>query len=355
MSSRIDAIQARVSDSDVDAALITQLTDIRWAVGFSGSNGILIVRRDDAHLVTDGRYTEQAREEVEAAVVHVPGYRLYDHVEEAGLLEGAERVLCQADHLTVHQYDEIRSRFSAIEWKPVSQFMVSAVASKSPGEIDRIRRAQQITDRVFSDLLTLLRPGVTEREIGAEIVYRHIKYGAERVSFDPIVASGNNGAKPHARPTDRSLQNGELVIIDMGCFVEGYASDMTRTVAMGEPGDEAREVYAAVLDAQEAALEAARAGMSSKTLDAVARDALTDAGYGEYFTHGLGHGVGLNIHEWPRLSYHTDDRLPEKAVVTIEPGVYIPDSFGIRIEDIVVLREDGCENLTASRKDLIIL
>ncbi len=355
MTSRIDAIQARLRELKVDAALITRMTDIRWATGFSGSNGILIVLPDESHFVTDGRYTEQARDQVTGATVHVPGYKLYEHVSEEGLLEDVQHGACQADHLTIEQYEKLRSRFSAIEWNPISQFLDGAVASKSAEEVECMRRAQDITDRVFSDILTLIRPGVTEREIGAEIVYRHIRYGADRVSFDPIVASGLNGARPHARPTDTAIERGQLVTIDMGCFVEGYASDMTRTIAVGDPGEDARAAYHAVLQAQQAALNAAQAGMSSKALDAVARDALSDVGYGEYFTHGLGHGVGLNVHEWPRLSYHTDDELPEGAVVTIEPGVYLPNRFGLRIEDMVVLRADGCENLTASTKELIVL
>jgi Xaa-Pro aminopeptidase len=206
---------------------------------------------------------------------------------------------------------------------------------------------------VFDEILALLRPGVTEQEHAAEIVYRHLNYGAERMAFDPIVASGPQGAKPHARPTGRAVERGDLVVMDLGCVVDGYASDMTRTVGVGALDSKEREVCATVLKAQKAAIEAARSGMSSKALDGVAREIIEEAGLGDAFSHGLGHGLGLEVHEWPRLSYHVDDELPDRCVVTIEPGVYLGGEFGIRIEDIVVLSPDGAEVLTESRKELI--
>jgi Xaa-Pro aminopeptidase len=191
--------------------------------------------------------------------------------------------------------------------------------------------------------------------VAAEIVYQHLQRGAARMSFDPIVAGGEHGAIPHNRPTGRVLKQGDMVVLDFGCVIDGYASDMTRTVALGEPGASARAVYDVVLDAQERAIDAVHAGMSTKALDRVARDTITEAGYGEYFGHGLGHGIGLQTHEWPRLSYHVDDELPEGATVTIEPGIYLPGQFGVRIEDIVVVRDGGCQNLTSSPKSLIVL
>lgn len=218
-----------------------------------------------------------------------------------------------------------------------------------------MRRAQAVTDAVFEHLLEFIKPGMQEQEIAAEIVYQHLSRGAERMSFDPIVASGPNAALPHGRPTSKRLQQGELVLVDMGCFVDGYASDMTRTIAIGEPGDEARAVYNLVLDAQERAIESAHGGIASADLDDAARSVIAAGGYGDYFSHGLGHGVGLQIHEWPRVSYHVDYTLPVGAAVTIEPGIYLPDRIGVRIEDLIILREDGCDNLTASPKSLICL
>jgi Xaa-Pro aminopeptidase len=186
-------------------------------------------------------------------------------------------------------------------------------------------------------------------------VYGHLRRGAERMAFEPIVASGSNGALPHARPTDRPLRAGDLVVLDFGGVLDGYASDMTRTVAVGEPGEEARRVHAAVREAQEAAIGAARAGIRTDELDAAARDVLRRHGLGEAFMHGLGHGIGLQTHEWPRVSYQRQDTLPPGCAITIEPGAYLEGRFGVRIEDIVVLHADGCRNLTRAPKELIVL
>jgi Xaa-Pro aminopeptidase len=355
VTDHIATIQRLLAEHDADAALLTSLPDIRWAVGFSGSNGLLVVTREAAHLVTDGRYTVQAAEEVAGAEVHVPGYALIEHVEGEGLLGGAQTVLVQADDLTVAQHLNLEAIFSGLVLRPVTGLLREAVASKSEEEIDAIRRAQAVTEAVFDEVLPFVGPGVSERDLAAEIVYQHLKRGASAMAFEPIVASGVRGALPHARPSGKTLRPGELVVLDMGCVLDGYNSDMTRTVALGDPGEEARAAYAVVLDAQRRATEAVQAGASTKAVDAVARDRIADAGLGEYFSHGLGHGVGLRVHEWPRLSYNTDDVLPENAVVTVEPGVYLPERFGIRIEDLVVARADGPEVLTRTPKDLLVL
>lgn len=356
MTARIQKLQKRLSEKAADALLLTFLPDIRWACGFSGSNGVLLVRADKAYFLSDGRYESQAKQEVEGAEIRIPGYKLFEHIQEENLMDGVETILFQSDHATVAQLEEWKERFAGIAWKPVENVATRLVASKDDNEIDQMRRAQQITEHVFDHVLEqVLAPGVTERDVAAEIVYQHLKRGADKVSFDPIVASGPQGALPHARPTAQEIRSGDLVVIDMGCFVNGYASDMTRTVAVGEPEEEARRVYHVVLNAQKRAIEAARAGISSKELDGVARQEIEEAGYGDYFSHGLGHGVGLQVHEWPRLSYHVDDTLPERAAVTIEPGIYLPDRFGVRIEDVVVLREHGSDNLTRAPKDELIV
>lgn len=359
--SNIQTLQTRIDEERGDAALLTFLPDIRWACGFTGSNGILLCFASDeeryggAHFLSDGRYKTQAHREVREAEIHIPGYKLLYYVKEEGLLDGAETVLFQSEHVTVDQLKELEELFPEVRWKPVKELLTREVARKQADEIERIRKAQEVTEEVFSFLTTFIRPGMTEKEVAAELVYQHLRRGAERMSFDPIVASGPNAALPHARPSERRIEEGELLLIDMGCFLDGYASDMTRTVAVGEPGEEERKVYVTVLAAQKAAIEAARARMRAPALDRVARQVIDDAGYGSYFGHGLGHGVGLQIHEWPRVSYHVDYELPEGAAVTIEPGIYLPERFGVRIEDIVVLREGGCENLTAAPKELIII
>lgn len=355
-TARLDAVRARLREREADAVLLTFLPDVRWACGFTGSNGMLLVTEHGAQFITDGRYTAQAKDEVHGARVHIGRGGLYQYIDEEGLLEETGEVLFQGDHVPVQTLHAWEKRFEGVSWTSVSGFLRDLVAEKSDDEVNALREAQSITEAVFDELLDVIEPGMTEREVAAEIVYRHLRRGAEKMSFDPIVASGPNGAKPHARPTDRVLKEGELVVIDMGGFRNGYVSDMTRTVALGEPGAAAREGYALVLRAQRAALQAARAGMASKDLDAVARDVIADGGLGDHFAHGLGHGVGLQIHEWPRVSYTADYELPAGAAVTIEPGVYVPDDgYGVRIEDVVILREDGCENLTAAEKELVVL
>jgi Xaa-Pro aminopeptidase len=350
MTARIDAIRAQVSTHEVDAALLTRLTDIRWAVGFSGSNGILIVRPEDVHFVTDGRYAEQAHEEVDGATIHVPGYKLYKHVEKSGLFGEARTVLCQSDDITIDQYEELRSRFSGIEWHPVSHLLRERVASKTLEEIDRLRRAQKITDQVFTDIVSLIRPGVTEREIAAEIVYRHIREGADRVSFDPIVAAGRNGARPHARPTDRSMRRGDLVTIDMGCFAEGYASDMTRTVALGDPGDDARQLPGAIpetvglgrrpVDRQRLGVEPMQVGPPGRdvpferlgVVDVVVELRLRVVGVLQQLVDRfLARGVGLDVLSevrWRRLA--ADERVL-KIRVLIDS---LPNQYSVRINEV---------------------
>ncbi|NBC18818.1 MAG: M24 family metallopeptidase [Bacteroidetes bacterium] len=344
-----------LDEYDVDAALLTFLPDIRWATGFTGSNGVLLVKRDQVYFVTDGRYEDQAKQEVRGAAVHVPGYALHEHIAEEGWLHAGDRVLFQADYVTVNERSRWDDVYDTIDWHGETRVLAQAVAKKTESEIDAIRRAQAVTEAVWSDVLDLLRPGLTEREVAAAITYRHLQRGAERMAFEPIVASGANAARPHARATDRRLESGDVVLVDMGGVVDGYASDMTRTVVLGSPPPDFAEVYGVVREAQEAAIDAARAGMASDALDDVARSLIDAAGYGEAFSHSLGHGIGLQVHEWPPVSFRSEDALPEGAAITIEPGIYLPGAFGVRIEDIIVLRKDGCDRLTQASKELLVL
>ena len=352
---RLDTIRQRTADAGAHAVLITHLADIRWAVGFTGSNGLLVVTESDAHFVTDGRYRAQAEAEVDGAEVHVPGYALAEHVREAALLGDAHSVAVQADHLTVAELSRYRDLFLDVIFEPVSELLASAVAAKSDEEVAAVARAQALTCEVFDAVLPYVQPGVSERDLAAEITYQHLKRGASAMSFEPIVASGPRGALPHARPSSKTLSPGELVVIDMGAYVDGYSSDLTRTVAVGEPMEEAREAYETVRRAQRTAIEVARAGLLGGELDKAARDVIEEAGLGEWFSHSLGHGVGLDVHEWPRLSQQVEHCLPPGATVTIEPGIYLPGQYGIRIEDVIVLRADGCENLTPLPTDLLVV
>jgi Xaa-Pro aminopeptidase len=356
MAHRLSRVRSRLKALDAEGLLLSALPNVRWACGFTGSNGLLLITPDAAQFVTDGRYTEQARQEVDGAELLISEEGLMQRLLDADLLETLGEVVVQADDVTVAAYRQLREHAPSVDWRPESGVLTPLVARKEAAEVDRIRAAQALTEEVFDDLLEALRPGRTEQEIAADITYQHLRRGAEKMAFDPIVASGPNGARPHARPTSRTLQSGDLVVLDMGAVLDGYASDMTRTVALGEPSAAAREGYRVVLEAQRRALKAAQAGMTARELDGVARSYIEDAGLGDAFSHGLGHGIGLEVHEWPRVSHSSDDELPAGACVTIEPGVYVPEEeYGVRIEDIVVLRENGARNLTRTEKELQVL
>jgi len=218
-----------------------------------------------------------------------------------------------------------------------------------------MRQAQRITDEAFSAILEFIRPGMTEQEVAARLVYELLRRGGEKVSFDPIVAAGANGSKPHAIPGDAVIQPGMFVTMDFGCMYGGYCSDMTRTVAVGQPTDEMIAVYNTVLQAQLAGIAAARAGIPGSEIDAAARKVIADAGYGQYFSHSFGHSLGLEIHESPNASPAGNTIMPVGAVISAEPGIYLPGQYGVRIEDVLILKEDGCEVITASPKELIVL
>lgn len=228
-------------------------------------------------------------------------------------------------------------------------------ASKEPWELELMRKAQEITDLTFTQLQKVICAGMTEKDLRAELIYRLYKNGADGLSFDPIVVSGPNTSMPHGVPGDRELQFGDFITMDFGCIYKGYCSDMTRTVALGFVTEEMDKVYKTVLKAQLAGIAATKAGVSGKAIDGAARKVIADAGYGEYFGHGYGHSLGILIHEAPNANTRNEEPMPENAVVSAEPGIYLPGKFGVRIEDVTVLTKDGCEILTKSPKNLIIL
>ena len=352
---RAQVIHNCIDEHDADIVIVSFLPYIRWLTGFTGSNGLVVSSKEGIHFITDGRYKTQSKQEVKKGVVHIASNNLLEYSLEVGVINGDERIVIQAECTSLSQFEEYKKLLPNVEWVPASLIFDKAVAVKNEEERESILQSQRVTDAVFSYLIDFVQPGMTEQELAAEIVYQHMQRGATGMSFDPIVASGPNSALPHARPTSRELQLGDMVVIDMGCFVQGYASDMTRTISIGTPTPEVKKVYQVVLDAQQSALEKASSQLTSRELDAVARSLIEDAGYGAYFSHSLGHGVGLQIHEWPSISWRSDHKLEPGMVVTIEPGIYLPEKFGVRIEDMIQLTEFGCENLTASRKDLIII
>jgi Xaa-Pro aminopeptidase len=310
-------------------------------------------------FITDFRYIEAAREALGG----------YFRVEENtaarkasaiihSIIPRARRLGVESDVMSLQWAEAWKKAFSDLGNKslkliPAEEGIRAMRAVKDRAEIAAMRESQRITEKVFTEILPLLRPGVTERDICAEIIYRLIKNGAEKASFDPIVASGPNGSKPHSGTTERAIGQDEFVTLDFGCVYNGYCSDMTRTVAVGSVSGEMREVYEIVLKAQEAGIAAAKAGVLGKEIDAAARAVITEAGYGQYFGHGFGHGLGIEIHEPPNANMTETKPLPAGAVISAEPGIYLPGRFGVRIEDVIRVTETGSENFTSAAKELL--
>jgi len=352
---RLDALRTKLSSYRLDALLVTFLPHVRYLTGFSGSNGICIISKTGRVFLTDGRYRLQVREEVRGLRVMVTSDSLLKTAVQKGVFPKRGKIGFESQYLTVAELKNLKKLLPNVRWVPTSGLVESLATVKDNTEIALIKKAVAITDTVFAKLLRIIKPGVRELEVAAEITYLHRMEGAEADAFEPIVASGKRGALPHARASGKKIAGGELVTIDMGGRYQGYHSDLTRTVAVGTPSAKARRIYQVVSDAQQLAIDAAGSGISGKALDAVARTYIKKRGYGKYFNHSLGHGLGLQIHEQPRVSVLSKDTLVSGNVVTIEPGVYIPGVGGVRIEDDVVIRNGYCEVLNTAPKELMIL
>lgn len=339
------------------AALITTEHNRRYITGFPSSAGCVLVTGEEAYFLTDFRYIEAARRQIHdmPCIVY---QRMAESVQELLTRHGIERVYVEQSGMTLSEKAGWDSCLTAetVGNSSLDGWLGTMRLVKTPEEMDRIRQAQQLTEYGFTHILSYIAAGKTEREIALELEFAIRRQGAEGVAFDFIVVSGANSSLPHGVPTDKPVERGDFVTMDFGAVVDGWHSDMTRTVAVGTVQDRQRQVYETVRRAQEACLKSLRAGISGVQGDAAAREVIAAAGYGEYFGHGTGHGVGIEIHEEPRLSPTAgEDPLPAGCVVTVEPGIYLPGEFGVRIEDMVMLTPDGCENLTHSPKELIIL
>jgi len=341
-----------VSREKLDLLFVSDLTNVRYLTGFTGTNGACLVGPEDRVFFTDFRYTERAAHEVgEGWERPVTERELLPQI--AKRLRG--RVGFEDGKLSVRQLAKLRDAIpDGVELVPAGDPVEELRAVKDPDEVERIAAAATLTDEVYRWAAERALTGRTERQVARACEARIRELHAEP-SFPPIVAAGPNGALPHAEPGDREIGVGELVVFDMGAQLDGYCSDCTRTFATGDPGPEAREVYELVRTAQEAALEAVRAGAGGREVDAVARKLIADAGHGERFGHGTGHGVGLEVHEGPRLAATSEDELRAGNVVTVEPGVYVPGRFGVRIEDLVVVTADGHRNLSGLTKELSLV
>ena len=353
-----DTVAAALEDRGLDAMLLTGEANRFYASGFhsSGTDGVSLVTRSGAYYFTDSRYIEAAGRYVQGAVIEETragrGYGVL--LEEVIQKEGLKRVGFEDAYMTVQDYQRYSKALSC-ELVPAAELLWQLRAVKTEAEVEIMESAQRIAERALEEILNEIRPGVAEREIAARIQYLMLHYGAENMSFDPIVVSGPNTSLPHGVPGDRLICEGDFVTMDFGCIYHGYCSDMTRTVAVGHVTDEMRTIYETVLAAQLAGIAAAKAGVTGKEVDGAARRVIEAAGYGKYFGHSFGHGVGVEIHESPNASPMNEKPLPAGAVISAEPGIYLPGRMGVRIEDVIVLTESGCRNLTRAPKELLIL
>lgn len=328
--------------------------NVRYLTGFTGSAGYLVVGRERADLVTDARYREQAAGEAgDGVTVRVTddGWR----GEVAARLpstSGEAAVGFESDHVTVRGRERLGEEAPNVEWTAVEGLVDGLRERKEPEEVERIRSAARLGDRVLEAFLEEVREGKTEAELATELDYRLRRAGSEGVAFETIVAAGPRSALPHASPTERVVRRGDLLLVDFGARVRGYCSDMTRVFVLGEPEDWQRELHAAVLDALRAAVEAVGPGVDAAEVDAAARDSLEADDLAEHFDHSTGHGIGLEVHEGPSLSSRSDARLEPGHVVTVEPGAYLPGRGGVRLEEDVVVRDDGGEVLTGFSRNL---
>lgn len=355
---RAGRVRVRMEEEGCEALLVTNPFNIRYVSGFTGSAGLLLVLPDELLLVTDGRYELQSAEELAAA-----GVEARIHI---GRLAAQQEAISTASHgigkigLEAGHVSWARQRAMAEGWFPAAELiategLVEGVRRvKDPGELARLGEAARIADEALGRVLHLLADGVSEVDMAIALDFEMRRLGAEGPSFETIVASGRNGAKPHARPSPRRIGSGELVVIDFGALVDGYHSDMTRTFCVGEPDAMAARMFEVVAASQRAGVAAVRAGVAAADVDRTCRDLIAEAGWAAAFGHGTGHGVGLEIHEAPAVGTTSTDTLDAGAVVTVEPGVYLPDHGGVRIEDTLVVTTDGSVALTSFPKDLVV-
>lgn len=341
---------------ELDAVLLTGEANCYYATGFMGE-GVAVVSRKGSWYFTDSRYTEAAGKTIGSTAViwetsrENPFAALINRALEAS---GAEKVGFEDEHMTVAEYNGYREKLHCT-LVPASAFMTELRGSKDEEELGYMVAAQRIAEGALEQICREIHPGMTEKQIAARLDYLMVSAGAEKTSFDTIIASGPNGSMPHAVPSERQVQEGDFITMDFGCVYKGYCSDMTRTVALGQPTEEMKKVYHIVLEAQLAGIAAAAAGVTGAAIDAAARKVIDDAGYGQYFSHSFGHSLGIDIHESPSAYPGNNEPMPEGAVVSAEPGIYIPGRFGVRIEDVMVLRRDGAEVITRAPKALLVL
>ena len=354
MNKRVEKLVSEFSMLGIDAILIYNDLNVRYLSGYKGTDAYLYISKDRQVLLTDFRTMEQANKECpEYEIIDLMKLGFLPTVKKIAYEDSVKNLGFESSTVTYEQYKLLIAELDNINLVNTFDVVENIRMIKDNEEIKLIQKAVDISDNAFKFILGMLTPGITEREVAIELEFFMRRNGASRLSFDSIVASGINSSMPHAQPTDKMFGIGDFVTLDFGCVYEGYCSDMTRTVVIGKATKQQRKIYELVLDAQLEALTRIKAGMTGVEADKIARDVISNAGYGDYFGHGLGHGVGLYIHESPRLSFISKHKLSENMAVTVEPGIYLPNFGGVRIEDLVIVKKEGVFDLTSSPKELI--
>ena len=352
--SRLNKLRTVLSAQGLDGIFITNLTSIRYICGFTGSAASCLITQDDSYFISDGRYDVQSGEQVQNMDRYIDFGTHISIVTKNNLIQNGLNLAFESDHTSVSQYRAMTDSFPKVDWKSTSMLMENLQAVKDESELDAIRTAVEITDAVYAEILPMLKPGTTEKEVANHLVLRY-RQESDGEAYSPIVAGGSNGALPHAVPSDRPFEKGDFIVIDAAAKYAGYHADMTRTPVVGEATEKHIEIYNIVKGSQQAGCDAAQAGVSCKDIDTITREYITERGYGEYYNHGTGHGLGLEIHTEPRLSQLSTQSLEVNNVVTIEPGIYLAGWGGVRIEDDIIITDNKCEILNKTTKELIVL
>lgn len=354
MTSRIKKIQAQLDQYGIDGLLITKKENLRYATGFTGSAGVILLSATNAVFITDFRYVDQAKTQIQEADIIMHKGNMEKEIANQITKLDIQKLGIEENNITLKQYSALK-KYTNIELVQVNELVETIRTIKEDTEIETMKIAARIADEAFQHITNFLKPGVSEFDIRDELEFFMRKKGASSSSFDIIIASGVRSSLPHGVATNKIIEHGDMVTLDFGALYNGYCSDLTRTVAIGSYSEEFEKIYGIVLEALKRGIEAIRPGESAKTIDDVTRNYITDHGYGEYFGHSTGHGVGLEIHEPLRLSQESTAILQEGMVVTVEPGIYIPNWGGCRIEDDIVVTKDGYEVITQSDRNLIVI
>ncbi|SDI31873.1 M24 family metallopeptidase [Natribacillus halophilus] len=352
---RLEVVRTQFEQAGIDALLVDSPTNRRYLSRFTGTAGAVLLTANDAFLITDFRYVEQAKSQsADFDIVQHENGAMSEEIQKLLEKESVQYLGFEKAYTSYEKYELYNQAFSA-ELVPVAGIVENPRMFKSQDELKTMKKAAGIADAAFEHIVTYIRAGIRERDIANELEFFMREQGAESSSFDIIVASGERGARPHGVASDKQVEKGDLITMDFGAYYDGYCSDITRTVAVGEVSDELRDVYDTVLQAQLKSVEKIKAGMTGIEADAIARELIYAEGYEGYFGHGLGHGLGMDVHEEPRLSMKGNLQLEPDMVVTVEPGIYLPGKGGVRIEDDIVITEEGNERLTTSDKTLKII